>query len=104
MEDSQQIPVWAYELAGRLNLMETIVSDMVLNLLLQSPDPITNFAEIRQQTIHKIKFNSTLPPHATAEGADLAFHVQTQTAAFAERYFDKLEADLKSACERWRKR
>jgi hypothetical protein len=104
MEDSEEIPAWAYELAGRLNLMETIVSDMALNLFLRSPDPIANLTEIRKQTVDKIKFNSTLPPNATAEGAELAFNVQAQTIAFAGRYFDRLEADLKSAYERQRKR
>ena len=92
-------PLWAYELGARLALAETLLSDLILNALLNSPDPTGNFATVRDETIRKLKFDSSLPPDTTHEGAEIAFEVQARAIEFAGRFFDVLEANLAKAQE-----
>ena len=96
---TSDLPWWAYELGARLTLTETLLSDFILNALLNSPDPAANLAMVREQTLNKLKFDTKLPPDSTHEGAEIVFQTQARTIEFAGRFFDQLEADLTRAEE-----
>lgn len=83
------------EFAARLNLLETLTKNLLLNNAYAFPAPYRYVDDVREKTI------SSLRQGSIPEGADIdtAMRVQTLMIEYAERYFESLCAELQIAIE-----
>ena len=84
----------AMAMAARLNMIESIVADLLLNAVIRTHDPTRSLAEIREATLQKINSEAAKLRDTNDEHANIRKRALSETAAFAERFFDLLAADV----------
>ena len=84
----------AMAMAARLNMIESIVADLLLNAIIRTHDPTRSLAEIREATLQKINSEAAKLRDTNDEHANIRKRALSETAAFAERFFDLLSADV----------
>lgn len=81
-------------LAGRVAFLETVLSDVMLNVLMSARDPDAALAMVREKTLHKIRYHSRLKPGSTEADSGVAMLVIAESASTAERFFDTLGSEI----------
>lgn len=84
-----------YELAARLALQETVMSDLLLNAFAgRSSD---EFRAYRTAAVNKLRFKTQIAPDRAPPDEDARVEVSARAVAFAERFFSQVESDLAKA-------
>lgn len=89
-----EIQAWETDYAARLSLLQCLIEEIIVAAYTHSANPKKDLEMVRARVMDVIKFNMTVPPGTSREQLDTASDVGTRTAAYAERFFDRVLARI----------
>lgn len=77
-----------------LTIHAFLLEVVLANGLVATADPEKNLAQLRREFLERVKYKSTLPPHAGSDNNTYTA-IHEASVVYAERFFDRLGARVK---------